>query len=142
MTDAGRKPIIVTAADFQTPDGPPTPGMNRRVALEHDGVWVGTVDTDPGVMTGWHHHGDWDTYVYTLRGDARLDYVDGPDVVVRSTQPGEVIFIPKGVVHREGSASTNGISALLVRVGSGPIVIPVDEADVPAAGDEPPGDGA
>ena len=127
------KPIIVTAGDFGTPEGSPTPGMRRRVALEHDGVWIGTVDTEPGVMTGWHHHGDWDTYVYTLRGEARLDYVDGPEVVERSTLVGEVIFIPKGVVHREGSASSDGISALLVRVGSGPIVIPVDDDDVPTS---------
>jgi uncharacterized RmlC-like cupin family protein len=112
--------------------------MDRKVALERDGVWIGTVDTEPGVMTGWHHHGDWDTYVYTLRGDARLDYVDGSDIVVRSTQAGEVIYIPKGVVHREGSASTHGISALLVRVGSGPIVIPVPDEDVPGNADEPP----
>jgi uncharacterized RmlC-like cupin family protein len=126
------RPVIVTAVDFEVPDGPPTPGMHRKVALEHEGVWVGTVDTEPGVMTGWHHHGDWDTYVYTLRGDARLDYVDGREVVVRTTRPGEVIFIPKGVVHREGSASTNGIGALLVRVGSGPIVIHVADEDVPA----------
>jgi uncharacterized RmlC-like cupin family protein len=111
--------------------------MDRKVALEHDGVWVGTVDTEPGVMTGWHHHGDWDTYVYALRGDARLDYVDGDQVVVRGTHPGDVIFIPGGVVHREGSASTEGISALLVRVGSGPIVIPVGYDEVPAAGREP-----
>jgi uncharacterized RmlC-like cupin family protein len=129
------KPVIVTAAEFRTPDGPPTPGMERKVALAHDGVWVGTVDTEPGVMTGWHHHGDWDTYVYTLRGEARLDYVDDRDVVVRSTQPGEVIFIPKGVVHREGSASTDGISALLVRVGSGPIVIAVADEEIPRTTD-------
>ena len=125
------KPIVVSAADFETAQGPPTPGMHRKVAIEQDGVWIGTVDTEPGVLTGWHHHGDWDTYVYTLRGEARFDYVDGPAVVVRSMQPGEVIFIPKGVVHREGSASTHGISALLVRVGSGPLVHPVPDADVP-----------
>src|SRR5215831_9841724 len=100
------EPLVVTADEFRTPDGPLTPGMDRKVALEHDGVWIGTVDTEPGVMTGWHHHGDWDTYVYALRGDARLDYIDGDHVVVRGSHPGDVIFIPAGVVHREGSAST------------------------------------
>ena len=43
------------AADALT-DADPTPGMTRRVAAHDQGMWTGTVDTEPGAVTGWHHH--------------------------------------------------------------------------------------
>lgn len=127
------RPVIVKPADRRIPTGPGTPGMDRRVAVEQDGLWFGTVRTEPGILTGWHHHGDYDTYVYALEGEARFDYLDGEDVVMVSTVPGDVLFIPKGVVHREGSQAEEGIEAVIVRVGHGQVVFPVDDTDVPEA---------
>jgi uncharacterized RmlC-like cupin family protein len=127
------KPIIVKPADRRLPQGPGTPGMDRRVAVEQDGVWFGTVQTEPGILTDWHHHGDYDTYIYALTGDARLDYLDGDEVVMTNCSPGDVVFIPRGMVHREGSASEEGIEAVIVRVGHGQVVFPLDEEDLPDA---------
>src|SRR4051812_29660928 len=36
----------------------PTPGMVREQAIAIDGLWSGYVRTDPGMVSGWHHHGD------------------------------------------------------------------------------------
>ena len=55
-------------------------------------------------------------------------------MVAVDSSPGDVLFIPKGYVHREGSASEHGIEAVIVRVGHGQVVFPVDDADVPEAG--------
>ena len=44
--------------------GDPTPGMTRQVALHTGGMWSGTVDTEAGATSGWHHHGDHDTTIY------------------------------------------------------------------------------
>src|SRR5207248_755578 len=39
-----------------------TPGMLREEAFTGEGTWIGTVRTEPGVETGWHHHGDYESY--------------------------------------------------------------------------------
>lgn len=130
------RPLVVKPGDRRLPTGPGTPGMDRRVAVEADGVWFGTARTEPGTLTGWHHHGDHDTYVYALAGEGRVDYLDGEQVVQCATSPGDVLFIPKGIVHREGSGSHAGTEAVVVRVGHGQVVFPVDDADVPPAARE------
>ena len=106
------------------PDGPVTAGMHRLEALAEEGLWLGTVETDPGLLSGWHHHGDYETYIYVTRGTARFDtYSDGK--VVRQEAPqGSFVVVPRHLVHREGSA--DGIEAVLVRVGTGQVVFNVD----------------
>ena len=55
-----------------------TPGMHRLEADAGAGFWLGTVTTDPNVISGWHHHAGYETVIYVLRGSARLDaWVDG-----------------------------------------------------------------
>ena len=52
----------------QLSDSDPTPGMARQLALHRDGMWSGTVDTDPHATSGWHHHGDFETTLYVVSG--------------------------------------------------------------------------
>lgn len=109
-----------------------TSGMHRLEAHAGEGFWLGTVTTDPNVISGWHHHGTYETVIYVLRGAARLDaWVDG--AIERHDAPaGSFIRVAAGTVHREGSASADGIEAVLVRVGEGEVTIPVEglpEAD-------------
>ena len=127
------KPIVVRVDQRRVAPGPPTPGMHRDEALVTDGVWVGTVKVDPNRLSGWHHHGEYDTYIYVLSGRARIDYLDGRDVVGEDSGRGDVILVPKGTVHREGSATNDGAEAVLVRVGHGPLVFNVEDADLPEA---------
>jgi uncharacterized RmlC-like cupin family protein len=117
---------VLPPAGRRPPDGPVTPGMHRLEALAEDGVWLGTVDTEPGVLTGWHHHGDYETYIYVTRGDARLDtYIDGA-IRRHEAAEGSFIVVPRQTVHREGSASAEGVQAVLVRIGRGQVVFNVD----------------
>ena len=101
------------------PDGPATPGMHRLEALAEDGAWLGTVTTEPHTLSGWHHHGDYETYIYVLSGNARLDTFDDGEIRHHDAGPGSFIVVPRGTVHREGSASPTGVEAVLVRVGAG-----------------------
>jgi uncharacterized RmlC-like cupin family protein len=110
----------------QTPDGPTTPGMHRLEALAEDGVWLGTVTTEPSVLSGWHHHGDYETYIYVVRGAARLDTFEDGEIQRRAADPGSFIHVPKETAHREGSASPTGVEAVLVRIGRGQLVFPVE----------------
>jgi uncharacterized RmlC-like cupin family protein len=100
--------------------------MHRLEALAEDGVWLGTVATEPNVLSGWHHHGDYDTYIYVLRGAARLDTFDDGEVTRQAAPAGSFIHVPSETAHREGSASPTGVEAVLVRIGRGQLVFPVE----------------
>jgi hypothetical protein len=58
----------VHPADRRVAD--PTPGKVREQALAVHGFWSGLVRTEPGVTSGWHHHGDHDTFVYASTATA------------------------------------------------------------------------
>jgi uncharacterized RmlC-like cupin family protein len=102
-----------------------TPGMHRLEADAGMGFWLGTVTTDPNVISGWHHHAGYETVIYVLRGSARLDaWADG-EIQRYEAPAGSFIRVAAGTIHREGSASPDGIEAVLVRVGEGEVTVPV-----------------
>ena len=105
--------------------GQSTPGMTRSEAIVVDDIWSGTALTEPGVVSGWHHHGDHHSIVYVARGAFDVETADG---VVRATA-GDFVYIPPHVIHREGNASDTPAEVVLVRRGSGPIVVNVDGPD-------------
>jgi len=78
----------------------PTPGKVREQAIAVPGLWSGLVRTEPGVTSGWHHHGVHDTSVYVVDGTVRLEF--GPSgAQAVGAGPGDFVHIPKHVVHRE-----------------------------------------
>jgi uncharacterized RmlC-like cupin family protein len=103
-----------------------TPGMDRREAYDHDGVWAGTLRTTPGVVTGWHVHAGHDTYIYVVAGSATVE--SGPGGRIRDeASSGDFVLIPRGLIHREGTAAgSQGVEAVLIRVGEGEPVTNVD----------------
>jgi uncharacterized RmlC-like cupin family protein len=117
---------VFPAEARREPDGPTTPGMHRLEALFEEGAWLGTVMTDPNTISGWHHHGGYQTYIYVLSGAARLDTFEGGEIRRHEAPAGSFIDVPPGTVHREGSASPTGMEAVLVRIGGGQVVFPVD----------------
>ena len=117
-------PVRVTPEDELQP-GDPTPGMSRRVAGHEQGMWTGTVDTEPGAVSGWHHHGEHETTLYVVSGRMRLESgPDGRDVV--DAGPGDFIRVPAGAVHRESNPSAEAARAVIVRCGTGAPTINVD----------------
>ena len=53
---------VIRPGDLETAD--PTPGMARARAFEGDLLWAGQVVTEPGAVSGWHHHDVNETSVY------------------------------------------------------------------------------
>ena len=105
-----------------------TPGMVRRAAFEEPGVWVGLARTEPGAVSGWHHHGDNTSYLYCVAGMVRVE--SGPagrDVV--EAGPGDFMVVPANTVHRESDPSGEGSLIVLTRLGTGPLVENVDGPD-------------
>jgi uncharacterized RmlC-like cupin family protein len=107
--------------------GEPTAGMTRSEAIVVDDIWSGTAVTEPGAVSGWHHHGNHDTIVYVAKGAFDVETADG---LVRARE-GDFVHVPAHVVHREGNSSDTSAEVVLVRRGSGPVVVNVDGPDAP-----------
>ena len=71
MSDEG---VTVTRAADRPAPMESTPGMVRQEAFDGDGVWIGTVRTAPLVATGWHHHAEYESWIYVLAGQARMEF--------------------------------------------------------------------
>lgn len=123
-SDSAAQPCTHVRGNDLTP-GDPTPGMSRELALHTAGMWSGTVDTAPGAVSGWHHHGNHETTLYIVSGAMRLE--SGPDgSVVLDAGPGDFVHVPAGAVHRESNPSGDTAKAVIVRCGSGTPTVNVD----------------
>lgn len=111
----------------------PTPGMTREQAIEVDGLWAGLVRTEPGMTSGWHHHGDNETSIYVARGTLRMESGPGGSDVVTATA-GDFVHVPKGAIHRESNDSGEESQLVVVRAGHGVPTINVDGPVLPATG--------
>ena len=105
-------------------EGPSTPGMTRSQVVETDGMWVGQARTEPGMVSGWHHHGDHDSTIFVVRGALRMESGPGGADVVEA-RAGDFVHVPKGAIHREGNPSDEESHLVVVRAGRGPTTINV-----------------
>jgi uncharacterized RmlC-like cupin family protein len=106
-------------------EGSPTSGMTREEAIATDGMWAGFVRTEPGMVSDWHHHGDYESAIYVLSGSIRMEF--GPDgTETADAGPGDFVFVPKNAVHRESSTSQDESRFIVVRAGSGQVVFNVE----------------
>ncbi|MFE9440669.1 cupin domain-containing protein [Streptomyces sp. NPDC006602] len=105
--------------------GPRTPGMDRQQAFATDGTWSGTVRTVAGMVSGWHHHGEWESVIYVLSGALKMEF--GPDgAKTVQAGPGDFVYVPKGAVHRESNPSAEVADLIVVRAGAGESIFNVD----------------
>lgn len=81
--------------------------------------------TEPSVFSGWHHHGEYDTYVYVVSGRVRLEFGPGGRTHA-DAGPGDFIHISKRAIHREGNPDPTEAEAVLMRVGRGVPLVNVD----------------
>jgi uncharacterized RmlC-like cupin family protein len=116
--------ILVVTPGERKP-GPSTPGMDRQEAFATDRMWSGFVRTEVGMVSGWHHHGEYETTIYVLGGALRMEFgPDGSNTV--EAGPGDFVYVPRGVVHRESNPSAELADIVVVRVGRGESTINVD----------------
>ena len=123
---------VIKAADLVPAD--PTPGMNRSQAFVTGQLWAGQVVTEPGSVSGWHHHDVNDTSIYVVSGVMRLEF-EGHDGCVDAVA-GDFVHVPAHTVHRESNPTDQATVAVLARAGGG---IPTVNVDRPGASTTPPG---
>jgi uncharacterized RmlC-like cupin family protein len=97
-----RATVQVVGPGDRSSEGPQTPGMHRDEAFADEGSWVGLVRAGPGQVSGWHHHGEYETFFYCVSGRVRLEHGRG-GLESAEARAGDFARIPKGVVHRESN---------------------------------------
>ena len=121
---AEQEQIVVVTPDHRRP-GPSTPGMDRQEAVATDHMWSGVVRTEAGMVSGWHHHGEYESTIYVLTGWLRME--SGPDgSSILEAGPGDFVYVPKGVVHRESNPGAEPADIVVVRAGQGESTVNVD----------------
>jgi uncharacterized RmlC-like cupin family protein len=114
----------------------PTHGgdMERAVAISRatvgsEGIYASVVTTAPGGSTRRHHHGDCETAIYILEGQAHFTW--GPTGTEDSLAagPGDFVHIPAGEVHVEQNASaTDELVVIVCRNCPDAVTIYADES--------------
>ena len=108
--------------------------MERSIAVSADmvgsvGLYSSLVTTGPSGKTRVHHHGECETSIYILAGQAR--YTWGPTGLEHAMEAavGDFIYIPAGEIHVEENASPNEpLVVVLTRNCPGSVVHYLDEA--------------
>ena len=137
-TDWRHNGIRVVPRGAKSSDTPETLGMNRMVAISGSrtnsaSLWAGTNLIKPNSATGPHHHGDLESIIYVVRGEAVMRWGDRLEWITKAG-PGDFLQVPAWVPHQEINASaTEDLHCVLVRSGKEEIVvnIEVDAVDEP-----------
>lgn len=89
-----------------TGDTAQTDGMRRLAAISGETVgseklWMGETHVAPDTASANHHHGESETAIFIRSGHPEFVFHDGAEEVRISTEPGDYIFVPPYVPHRE-----------------------------------------
>ena len=110
-------------------EAPGSPGIVRHLAFEGEGFMVVRSRVDSGVVSGWHHHGDYDIYGYIVSGSVRFEHGPGGRDAI-SVGPGDFFHVPARTVHRDVNPSgSEGQEVILFLRGGGPMVVNVEGPD-------------
>jgi uncharacterized RmlC-like cupin family protein len=67
-------------------------------------IWLGYVELAPGCTSAVHHHGEAESGIFIISGNARFYTGDGLDQR-REAQAGDFVWVPPHVVHVEMNVS-------------------------------------
>lgn len=78
-------------------------------------IWVGYVELQAGLSSAPHHHGECESAVYIISGQARFRTGDRYDVE-EIASPGEFVWVPPNVPHIEENVSaTEPVRMVVIR---------------------------
>ena len=93
-------------------------GMQRFEAISgattgSERIWMGENRMAPATRSADHHHGESETAIYVVSGHPVFVYLEGDREVRIETSPGDYVFVPPFVPHREENPSTE-VEAMVV----------------------------
>jgi uncharacterized RmlC-like cupin family protein len=138
---AWHRPLHHTAHGELDGDTAQTPGMRRFEALSarHGGtqrIWMGENHVGPEMNSGDHHHGEAETGIYVVSGHPEFVFLDDDRNETRiQTGPGDYVFVPPWVPHREENPHPEPAVVVLARSTQEGVVVNLPslwaEVDVP-----------
>ena len=117
MSKTAQSIRTITPEERKTLPGPTGTPFVRQEMFGDGHVWVGMVTTEPGGTSPWHHHGENETYVYILEGEATVEFGAGGNRRLHATADGSLHIVPAGVPHREINTGSTPNRMLVVRIG-------------------------
>ena len=94
-------------------------GMRRFSALSGRSVgaeklWMGETHVSPETASANHHHGESETAIYVRSGNPEFVFHDGVKEVRIATGPGDYIFVPPYLPHREENPDPNTSAEVVI----------------------------
>jgi uncharacterized RmlC-like cupin family protein len=128
MTDQWHAALRHVKAGDLTGDTGQTTGMTRLEAISgatvgSSKVWMGQTHVAPDTNSGDHHHGDAETAIYVVSGRPSFVFADGDDEVRIDTEPGDYVFVPPWVPHREENRTGEEAVVVIARSSQEGIVV-------------------
>jgi len=105
-----------------------TPGMTRFGAISgsrtgSERLWMGLNRVDPGARSDDHHHGHSETGIYVVAGHPVFVFAEGTEERRLETGPGDFVFVPPFVAHREENPDGEEAVVVLARSTQEAIVV-------------------
>jgi uncharacterized RmlC-like cupin family protein len=105
-----------------------TTGMTRREAVSGRTVgsskaWMGQTHVAPQTNSGDHHHGEAETAIYVLSGNPVFVFAEGEKEIRLETEPGDYVFVPPYVPHREENPGGEEAVVVIARSSQEGIVV-------------------
>ena len=96
-----------------------TAGMHRRAAISGGSVgstklWMGQTHVRPATVSANHHHGEAETAIYVVAGHPVFVFLEGDHEKRLETDPGDFVFVPPWVPHREENPSPDTEAVVVI----------------------------
>lgn len=98
-----------------------TAGMIRAAAISGElvgaqSLWMGRTILPAGASSGDHHHGHSETGIYVVTGNPVFVFRDAGsgDLVRLETEPGDYVWVPPQVQHREENPSPDTDAVVVI----------------------------
>jgi uncharacterized RmlC-like cupin family protein len=126
--DLWHRPLMQVRGRDLLRDTGQTSGMDRREAISgkstgSEKLWMGQTHVGPHVKSGDHHHGEAETAIYVVTGHPAFVFADGEDEIRLETEPGDYIFVPPFVPHREENPGDDEAIVVIARSSQIGIVV-------------------
>jgi uncharacterized RmlC-like cupin family protein len=126
--DAWHLRLHHTGHDDLSEDTAQTSGMRRYEAIsgKRNGsrkIWMGESRIAPGMNSGDHHHGEAETGIYVVTGTPRFVFLENDAERAIETSPGDYVYVPPYVPHREENPGDEPAVVVLARSTQEGIVV-------------------
>ena len=96
-----------------------TTGMQRFAALSgasvgSEKIWMGETHVSPDTASDNHHHGESETAIFVQSGHPEFVFHDGVGEVRIATAPGDYVFVPPYVPHREENPDPDNPAVVVI----------------------------